>query len=305
MASRLLKFSQVFVKITKNIPLFSCKKSKRTYTQRQHLAVLGLMKYLRTDYRGVIETLDLMPNVKQVIGLNRLPHYTTIHKFLQRFTRYRFDRLLDQTVDLFNTGSVTLAIDGTGYSSTYSSEYYKVRAKKHRKFVQSIATVDTDSLFIVSQHSRKGPGGENTWFKPLVSRASKLVDVAHVLGDMGYDCEVNHEFVNQVIGAKCVVPVNKRKGKKVHGFYRKRLHRRFPEQLYHRRSLVECVFSMLKRRFGSFLQSRSLAQQNREVGLLCVVYNVHRHVCMKTCYMIGCFLQGRNRLKPSKLTIIP
>ena len=129
MANRILKFSQVLVKITNKIPLFSCKKSKQTYTQRQHVTVLGLMKYLRTDYRRVIETLDLMPEVKQVIGLNRLPHYTTIHKFLQRFTRYRFDRLLDHTVDLFKTGLVTLAIDGTGFSSTCSSEYSRLEPR--------------------------------------------------------------------------------------------------------------------------------------------------------------------------------
>ena len=179
LANRILKFSQVLTNITRKVPLFSCRKSKKLYTQRQHITVLGLMKYLRTDYRGVIDALDLMPEVRQVIGLARLPHFTTIHKFLQRFTRYRFDRLLSQTVDLFNTGPVILAIDGTGFSSTYSSEYYKVRTKKHRTFVLCVATVDTDNKFIVSQHSRKGMG-ENTWFRPLVSRAAKLVKVTHV-----------------------------------------------------------------------------------------------------------------------------
>lgn len=64
LANRLYKFTVNLVKVTKNIPLFSCKKSKHTYTQRQHITVLGLMKYLRTDYRGVIEILDLMPEVR-------------------------------------------------------------------------------------------------------------------------------------------------------------------------------------------------------------------------------------------------
>ena len=290
MANKLLKFSQILVKVTRKIPLFSCKKSKKTYTQRQHITVLGLMKYLRTDYRGVIEQLDLMPEVRQAIGLNQLPHFTTIHKFLQRFNRYRFDRLLDQTVDLFETGPVTLAIDGTGYSSTYSSEYYKVRTEQKRTFLLSVATVDTDNLFIVSQHSRKGPGGENSWFMPLVSRAAKLVDITHVLGDKAYDCEVNHEFVHQKIGARCVVPI--RRKPVVNGYHRKQLERDFPENIYHRRSLVECVFSMIKRRFGSFLQSRSLAQQNREAGLLSVVYNVHRYVSMKMCLLLWMFSTG-------------
>jgi hypothetical protein len=49
------------------------------------MTVLGLMKYLKTDYRGVIEQLALMPSVQKAIGLNQLPHFTTIHKFMQRF----------------------------------------------------------------------------------------------------------------------------------------------------------------------------------------------------------------------------
>ena len=290
LVNRLLKFTGFLVKVTRKsrIPLFSCRKSKRVYTQRQHITVLGVMKYLRTDYRGVIEQLALMPDIRQAIGLTQLPHFTTIHKFLQRFRRHLFDRLLSQTVNLFETGPCTLAIDGTGYSSTHSSEYYKVRTKRKRTFVLSIATVDTDNLLIVSQHSRKGMG-ENTWFRPLVSRASRLVDIDYVLGDMAYDCEANHQFVHYTIGARCIVPVRNRERKRVHGFHRKRLYRQFPEQLYHRRSLIETVFSVIKRRFGSFLQSRSLAQQNREVGLLCVVYNVYRHVTMKLCVICCMF----------------
>jgi hypothetical protein len=300
LSNRLIKFTRFMVKVTRKsrIPLFSCRKSKRTYTQRQHITVLGLMKYLRTDYRGVIEQLALMPEIKQAIGLTRSPHFTTIHKFLQRFSRYRFDRLLDQTVNLFETGPCTLAIDWTGYSSVYSSEYYNVRIRrKPRRFINSSIAVDTDSLLIASHHSRRGPGNDCWFLFPLVRRASRRLDIRYVVGDKAYDSEVYHEFVHREIGARSVIPVKNHPT--VNGYYRKKLSKRFPERIYHRRSLVETVFSMIKRRFGSFLQSRSLAQQNREVGLLCVVYNVYRYVTKRVCYI--CWMFSTEPLISSRL----
>lgn len=69
--NRLIKLTRALVKAINRArtPLFSCKKSKHTYTQRQHSVILCLMKRMKTDYRGVIEQLELMPQLKQIIGL--------------------------------------------------------------------------------------------------------------------------------------------------------------------------------------------------------------------------------------------
>ena len=291
--NRLIKFTQLLVKVVRKarIPFFSCRKSRHTYKQYQHLVILGLMKYLRTDYRGVIERLYCMPEAMKAICLYQLPHYTTLHKFLQRFSRYRFDRILSHSVSLFNTGNCTLAIDATGYSNSYASAYYSMRTGKEvtkRSFVQSIITVNTGNLSIASHHSRKGPGCENAFFMPLVYRASKRLSIRYVVADKGYDSETNHEFVSNAINARSIIPVKNYPGN-VHGYHRKRLAKRFNNRIYHRRSLIETVFSMIKRRFGSSLQSRSLVQQNKEVGLLCVVYNVYRCVSMNFSYCLWMF----------------
>lgn len=297
LVNRLIKFTHFLVKVTRRarIPFFSCRKSKHIYKQYQHIAVLGLMKYLRTDYRGVIERLEVMPEIVKVIGLNQLPHFTTIHKFLQRFNRYRFNRILYQTINLFETGNCILAIDATGYSTNYASTYYSLWVKKwitRRSFIYSSITVDTGNLLIASQHSRRGPGSDNIFFGMLVQQASRKLHIDYVVADKGYDCETNHEFVNNVIGARSIIPVIFRRGRKVHGYHRERLAKRFNHRIYHRRSLVETVFSVIKRRFDSSLQSRSLAQQNKEVGLLCVVYNVYRYVT-KQISVVFCMFSTR------------
>jgi len=58
------------------------------------------MKYLKTDYRRIIELLELMPGIRQVIGLDQLPHFTTINKFFLRInTSLTYDMFV-QTVYL-------------------------------------------------------------------------------------------------------------------------------------------------------------------------------------------------------------
>ncbi len=49
-------------------------------------------------------------------------------------------------------------------------------------------------------------------------------------------------------------------------------------QVYHRRSLVETVISVLKRKYGDAVSSRVWWRQFREMVAMCVVYNVERAV---------------------------
>jgi len=282
--SKLIRFTEHLVKVIRRarVPLFSCPKSKHTYKQFQHLAVLGLMKYLRSDYRGIVDQLHSMPDVMAALGMYQLPHYTTLQKFLQRFSRYRFDRLLVQTVKLFCIGNKCIvAIDATGFSNDHASKYYAWRTGTvHRTYTRSTVAIDANTLCIAAQHSScsEGQGGENTFFMPLVNHTSKQLRIGAVVADKAYDTEVNHEFVHQCIGAQCMIPLRRSKTGVVHGYYREQMVDEFNERLYHRRSLVESVFSVMKRRFGSSVNSRLLPMQNKEAALLAVVYNVYRYV---------------------------
>ncbi len=88
----MLRLANIIIKLTerlrpvfkKSMPAYSCRKSKHTYKQHQLAVIWCLMKYLKTNYRRIVELLELMPGVRQVIGLNRLPHFTTINKFFLR-----------------------------------------------------------------------------------------------------------------------------------------------------------------------------------------------------------------------------
>lgn len=60
---------------------YSYIKSGHDFTQPQLITSLVLRAYLRTTYRGVVELLAETPDVREAMGLERLPHFTTLQKF--------------------------------------------------------------------------------------------------------------------------------------------------------------------------------------------------------------------------------
>ena len=70
------------------LPPYSNPKSPHKFTQHQLFAILALRDFLRTDYRGIIRMLSEWSDLRQVLGLERLPHYSTLcyaeHRMLKK-----------------------------------------------------------------------------------------------------------------------------------------------------------------------------------------------------------------------------
>jgi len=52
----------------------------------------------------------------------------------------------------------------------------------------------------------------------------------------------------------------------------------FPKERYNRRSIVETINSVEKRKFGDERRSRLLKTQRREMKVIDIVYNIHRYI---------------------------
>ena len=65
---------------------YSSKFSKKDFTQHQLFAVLVLKQFFKTDYRGIVQLLCDLPDLCKVLGLKKIPHYSTL--------KYAQDRLL-------------------------------------------------------------------------------------------------------------------------------------------------------------------------------------------------------------------
>lgn len=69
------------------LPQYSDLRSRHDFTQAQIFAILTLRQFFKTDYRGIIRILDEHQNIKNALGLNKLPHFTTLQKAQQRMLK--------------------------------------------------------------------------------------------------------------------------------------------------------------------------------------------------------------------------
>ena len=59
------------------------------------MAILLFREALSTDYRDVVELINLMGRIKGILQLDQVPHYSTIHKFMARTRSTIFSRFLE------------------------------------------------------------------------------------------------------------------------------------------------------------------------------------------------------------------
>ena len=53
----------------------------------------------------------------------------------------------------------------------------------------------------------------------------------------------------------------------------------FYMSIYHRRSQIECVFSVIKKKFGDKVSCRSASMRRKEIALRLIAYNIKILVC--------------------------
>jgi hypothetical protein len=61
-----------------SLPKYSDAHSPKTFTQHQLFAIAALRKFFRVDYRGIVAILLDSRDLRQVLGLKRVPHYSTL-----------------------------------------------------------------------------------------------------------------------------------------------------------------------------------------------------------------------------------
>jgi len=62
----------------RSVPNYSHPRSPHKYTQPQLFAVLSLRDFLSTDYRGITAILAEWSDLRAVLGLAGVPHYSTL-----------------------------------------------------------------------------------------------------------------------------------------------------------------------------------------------------------------------------------
>jgi hypothetical protein len=83
------------------LPAYPHRFSPKKFTQHQVFAVLALKEFMRCDYRKVAGLLADCRDLREAIGLEQVPHFTTLQKASKRLLQLKSSkRLLRSTLKL-------------------------------------------------------------------------------------------------------------------------------------------------------------------------------------------------------------
>lgn len=151
-SSQLLQFTEACMQLaTEQVPLYSSKFSKRTFTQPQLLTLYCLKLKLGATYRELIDWLGEMPRIRKALGVKRLPHFTTVQKAFQRLGTAIW-RVLQRISASLLRGDGVAAVDASGWDRSYASRYYTQRVKLKLQALKTTLLVDTFAQTVLDVH---------------------------------------------------------------------------------------------------------------------------------------------------------
>jgi hypothetical protein len=191
----------------RGLPAYAHRYSPKKFTQHQLFACLVLKQFLKTDYRGLAAHLTDHAALCELLGLKQVPHFTTFQKAARRLLLTApVRKLLESTVRLHLGRKKKVkraAIDSTGLECTSASGYFVRRRSRVEKPWKTVVyhhypklsvVSGIDDHFIFALDAGRGPRPDIDEFRPLVAEALRVVKLAQVVADAGYDSEANHQF---------------------------------------------------------------------------------------------------------------
>ena len=113
------------------VPKYSSKYSRKDFTLWQHIALLALMQRVRKSYREYVrDYLTTTEKLVKELGLSKLPHFTSIEKFLLRVPSTLLESVLGGFIRLTRVRKQVFGPDASGFSPNNVSHYYALRIKR-------------------------------------------------------------------------------------------------------------------------------------------------------------------------------
>lgn len=258
----------------KVLPTYSDPASPKVFTQRQLLALLVLRKFLRATYRGTVEQVALMPELRDALALKKLPHYTTLQKF---DARANVETLVNSILarlahDVTGGKPADGAMDSTGVEVTNASAHFVSRkGQKRDKFLKVCMVILCTALIPTRLHLEWGPRDDHTHAKQLATAAHRASPLSMLWCDKGYDSEPFHEHCWEKLGVISYAPTRMREGQQYAGGTHRIL---MQEQWtgYGKRWACETFHSGMKRTVGSTLTARTETTMRHEAALMVLTY---------------------------------
>jgi transposase len=260
----------------------------------------------------VYSTLSTRRNITDLLEahskgyLSKPPHYNTLFKYaeLEILTHY-LKQLIEESGKPLRSVECDFAGDASGFStSCYQSWaetkwgkagtiYGDTRNINKHEWIKVHLMCGVKTNIVTSVVVTRSNVGDSPCFKPLIETTARNFVMKEVSADKAYSSANNLHLVMDN-GAVPYIPFKSNaKGtietdktglwKRMYHFYQ--YNQEWFKQHYHKRSNVETTFSMIKRKFGTHLRSKTLTAQINEA--LCKVLCHNLCVVIQSMYELG------------------
>ncbi len=252
-----VRFARLALAVSRKVlPAQRSKFSKRGFTQAQLPAVLCRMGYEDWTFREAEVRRSEHTELRSALALKAVPDYTTLYRFLARLNVDDVARVMDEMVRRMPgrwrkpalslpKGPATVGSAATGLAQGAVSRCFIPRAEHFgqpqrtwRHGLKWLAVVDLKRQLILAQHARQAPWNDCATLPALVTRARRST------------CRAS--------------------GVRLH------MREHFPAPKYALRSLIESVFSAVKRKLSGRAPGRTFHTPSRQALLLGLAFDLYR-----------------------------
>jgi len=280
----LVGFARLALEVSQAVlPAQRTKFSKRQFTQPQLLAVLCLMRYEDWTFREAEVRLSEHSELRSALGLNSVPDYTTLYRFLARLDPADVARVMNEIrrrMPGSDRSPATVAIDATGLAQAAVSRY----------FIRRIGHFGQPQLEALVEMAHHGGCGPATHPRPAgaASAVERLRHTAHAGGrSTSTDTDRLRAGRRRIrLGPQPYLLPRTTSGSKHHpGQTPLQLQgircassnaRELPRRAIWKGSLIESVYSAVKRKLSARAPGRTLHTQSRQALLLGLAFNLYR-----------------------------
>jgi transposase len=275
---RYIRFLRVALFVTRQtLPMYSHKKSPHIYSLPQLISCVLLKIYMKNmSYRDLEDFLLSSGDIKRVLGLRRVPNYSTFSRVCNRVTGKEIKRILGKVLEIVISRrdvGFLFACDSTGFKEDVASFYYTLRSGKKRKgWIKVWYLLDTRTQALVSWVIGRGPSGDSMGLSKLEKKSPfrPLIEVM----DRGFDGSGNIRFGLPI---RVIPPI--RRGGSIRSLDRILAYMVYMisrwSGIYGKRWLCETMISVIKRKFGDSIRERKWGNKKKIASLMAVVYNIH------------------------------